>query len=126
MRVLFVLKPLKDETPLVFSILGVDAMPVGSCGAGQRLDKCRVQRPSSLAWGNFNTNGGFCKKGQSIGVSVSAGVGALHGCPAARGYPLSRPRAVRCAPGDIPSIQWVVPLESLPTHLVSVAVSVHC
>ena len=26
----------------------------------------------------------------------------------------------------IPSIQRVVPLESLPTHLVSVAVSVHC
>ena len=45
----------------------VDAMPVGKCGAGQRLNQCNK---GGHAWGNLNYHGGWCKKGKSIGVSV--------------------------------------------------------
>ena len=47
----------------------VDAMPVGQCGAGQRLNKCTQ---GGNAWGNFAYQNGYCKKGTAIGVTVRA------------------------------------------------------
>ena len=47
----------------------VDAMPVGKCGASQRLNKCSL---GGNAWGNFSCGNGWCKKGTSIGVTVRA------------------------------------------------------
>ena len=51
----------------------VDAMPVGKCGANQRLNKCNQ---GGNAWGNFAYQNGWCKKGTSIGVTVSFGCNA--------------------------------------------------
>ena len=45
----------------------VDAMPVGTCKSGEPLDKCTL---GGNAWGNFNYNSGWCKKGNPIGVQV--------------------------------------------------------
>ena len=47
----------------------VDAMPVGNCGASQRLNKCNQ---GGNAWGNFAYSNGWCKKGTAIGVTVRA------------------------------------------------------
>ena len=47
----------------------VDAMPVGNCGANQRLNKCNQ---GGNGWGNFAYSNGWCKKGTAIGVTVSS------------------------------------------------------
>jgi len=56
-----------------------NAMPVGKCGAGQKLDKCKN---GGHAWGNLNYRNGWCKKGKKIGVSVkcSGGKGKTSSC----------------------------------------------
>ena len=46
----------------------VDAMPVGKCAAGQKLNKCNQ---GGHAWGNLTYRSGSCKAGKAIGVAVS-------------------------------------------------------
>ena len=45
-----------------------DAMPVGKCNSGESLDKCTA---GGNAFGNLDTNNGWCNKGQEIGVEVA-------------------------------------------------------
>merc|ERR1712051_858503 len=63
----------------------VDSMPIGECKAGQPLTKCTG---GGNAWGNLNYRGGWCKKGQNIGVTVT--------CDA----PVTKPPTIVTKPGS--------------------------
>merc|ERR1712153_64657 len=45
-----------------------DSMPVGECSAGQALTSCSQ---GGNDWGNLEYNGGWCKAGTQIGVTVT-------------------------------------------------------
>merc|ERR1712028_49015 len=45
-----------------------DSMPVGECSAGQALTSCNQ---GGNDWGNLEYNGGWCKAGTQIGVTVT-------------------------------------------------------
>merc|ERR1712086_847428 len=45
-----------------------DSMPVGECSAGQALTSCNH---GGNGWGNLEYNGGWCKTGTQIGVTVT-------------------------------------------------------
>ena len=45
-----------------------DAMPVGSCTAGQALTSCT---DGGNGWGNLEYHQGWCKAGTNIGVTVT-------------------------------------------------------
>ena len=47
---------------------GVDAMPVGDCKPSEDLRKCTG---GGNAWGRFDYRNGWCKKGTSVGVTVT-------------------------------------------------------
>jgi hypothetical protein len=55
----------------------IDAMPVGKCKAGQRLNQCNA---GGHAWGNFNYNNGWCKKGKNIAVAIKCVGGMTSSC----------------------------------------------
>jgi len=59
--------------------LGVDSMPVGRCGPGQRFNKCNQ---GGHAWGNFGYRGNSCRKGRKIGVTIkcTGGRGVKQSC----------------------------------------------
>ena len=44
------------------------AMPVGRCNQGEELDKCSG---GGNAWGDLDTNDGWCNAGNTIGVEVT-------------------------------------------------------
>merc|ERR1712174_113317 len=45
-----------------------DSMPVGLCRQGEALNKCKG---GGNAWGNFGYRGGWCKKGQKVGITIT-------------------------------------------------------
>ena len=47
-----------------------DAMPVGNCNAGEALTSCTH---GGNDWGNFESNHGYCKTGQQVGLTVTCG-----------------------------------------------------
>merc|ERR1712151_393944 len=51
-----------------YSPYEVDSMPVGKCKTGEALDGCTT---GGNAWGDFNYRAGFCKKGKSVGITVT-------------------------------------------------------
>jgi hypothetical protein len=57
----------------------IDAMPVGKCRAGQRLNQCNA---GGHAWGNFNYNNGWCKKGKNIALAIKCIGGKIQSCGA--------------------------------------------
>ena len=58
----------KGEITRTDAVYDVDAMPVGRCNPGQELTKCTG---AGNIWGDFNADGGSCKKGKEAGVTVT-------------------------------------------------------
>merc|ERR1719291_446774 len=80
--------------------LSEDAMPVGTCKAGESLDKC-TGSPGFNAWGDFGNHNGWCKAGQNAGFRMYCDSGSGSTSSSSTSSADAGPSVAACSGGDV-------------------------